>query len=93
MTVRWRPDEKSNMCSWFLCIDYEKVIFVKKLSTLFYQHGLIVSRLCKFNNSALLCRPGNRTDLESGSESPGGQEAPPELQARPSQCSPAAGGF
>lgn len=88
---------RNRTCAAGFCVSIMKKWFLllknSCLSTLFYQHGLIVSRLCKFNNSALLCRPGNRTDLESGSESPGGQEAPPELQARPSQCSPAAGGF
>ena len=37
--------------------------------------------------------PGHRTDLESGSEGPGGQEAFAELPARPGQRGPAARGL
>lgn len=37
--------------------------------------------------------PGHRTDLESGSEGPGGQEAPAELQAGQGQCCSSTRGF
>lgn len=42
----------------------------------------------------LICSPsGHRTDLESGSEGPGGQEASAELQAGPGQRRPVTRGF
>lgn len=62
----------------------------------YWKHSLCLHTVSKGSSSVktfIRSTPGHRTDLESGSEGPGGQEAPAELQASPGQCRPVTGGF